>query len=89
MGPSFSKVVVFYSFLSPSEIISGVCGRLCSENIIGALLQGGPCFWCIVESPPPQAAPPSHAWNPVQDWKEAIHQLFDLPNMKIRITENT
>ena len=83
------------SFLAPSEMFSGICGRLRSENIVGASLQGRPCFWCLVEPPPSQppveltVVPPEDTWNPVQDWREAIHQLLQLPNIKIRITENT
>jgi hypothetical protein len=85
----------YLPFFPVSDLTLGVCGRLWSENIIGASVQGRPCFWRLVDSPPPQPAiglgvvPLNYDWTPVQDWKEAVFQLLRSPSIKIRIAENT
>lgn len=95
-GFSCLKVSVFLSVFLPSDILSGTCGRLGNEKIVGKFIQGRPCFWCLVESPPPQPAggpvaiPQDHVWKQLQDWREAIHILLtsEARDIKIRIAEH-
>ena len=96
MGFSCSKVGAFLSVFLPSDVLSGICGRLGSENIVGDFIQGKPCSWCLVESPlpPPPIRPvvilQDHVWEQLQDWREAILMLLtpELRDIKIRIAEH-
>jgi hypothetical protein len=50
MTPSSSKVSILRSFSFPLyNFLSGVCGELEGENIVGASIQGDHFTWCHVE----------------------------------------
>ena len=87
-------------FLSLSDTLLDVRGKLEGEGVVGAAIRGIPNLWCFVDhsgsgpglAPSPNATATqitSAAGVLIHDWREPIRQMLRFPGANIRITDKS